>query len=103
MTQIIYWDKDSPGPIIDFPVQEGELLTGSRAFNNRLYVFTDRQIFELRQIPWYKRLWKRFQRWRSPAPLAQVPQDVSYKFKYEFFNSKTGERTDVTPSFERTE
>ena len=52
--------------------------------------------------PWYNRLWRKFKRWLSPPPPIQIPRDVGYKFKYEFFNSKTGERTDVTPSFERT-
>ena len=97
----------SRGPGHDGPcaARPKEPIIRSVPFLGGHVVFCEKHTYAFylpKKHPWYTRLWRKICGWLSPLLPTQIPQDVGYKFKYEYVNSKTGERTDVTPSFERT-
>lgn len=42
---------------IDLGLEYDELLTGMVVFNNRLYAFTDRGVYQIVQKSWFRQLW----------------------------------------------
>lgn len=42
---------------IDLNLEPGELLTGLVVFNDRLWAFTDRSVYQIAKKSWFRKLW----------------------------------------------